>query len=211
MKNALIALCTAAVASLQASPSSTQNFPDLNFSVEIPSDWVPVSVNLPMCKGAYRNASGEKSVMIMAFPTPLGERDYAVIDFLKGVSDGKTKAGWSVFPRQTSVVSGLPFLSQTYSLNNASSMAYAVSAGNMTYGLMLQKNTGAAFDDEELGSIIQSFRLLNPVPVNENAERRVTAGTTIGWIVGKVLVLCVFPVLFALFWLFFNRKKPEDS
>lgn len=208
MKTALLALVLVATSSLQA---ATQNFPDLNFSIQIPSDWIPLAANNPAIKGIYKSPSGEKFVLLTAFPAPPNQRDYAVMDFLKGAADAEAKAGWTIFPQQTNMVNGIPFISQTCSLNNASSVNYAVAAGNFCYGLKLQKNTGAAFDDEELGSIIQSFRFLNPVQVNENAERRVTAGTTIGWIVGKVLSLCAFPALFALFWLYFNRKKSTEG
>ncbi|MBX9577573.1 MAG: hypothetical protein K2W97_03735 [Chthoniobacterales bacterium] len=211
----LIAL-TAIAATISSLGAKPLVFSNLNFSIELPDDWILLNPTQPEHALAARNNDNTKTVLVVVFkiPTNLSPNNISsgIANFKNGWKSGLVKGGWKISKEQPTVIADIPFVSFTATENNISCLNYFTSAGDYFYGIKCEEYNA---QDPEVLSIINSFRLLSPAKINSLPPETTTTGYTLGLKMNDFLALFTIPALLLIGGLvYYNgsmRKRNEHG
>lgn len=144
-------------------PAASLSFPEHNFAIEIPKDWIPITPRPPQILVAVQYPDASKKLLITAGRIPQREASTAPVNFRAGLKDSLVAQGWKFDADQSVESGGLSFvcLIARNPSDNHSMIAYTIVVENEAYALMflLAQNVGTA--DLELRSIVRTFHLLS--------------------------------------------------
>ena len=139
------------------------SFPEHNFAIEIPKDWIPVIPRPAQVLVAVQNPDASKKLLVTANRIPERETSTASMNFTAGVKDSLVAQGWK-FDADRSVQSGgLSFvrLIAHRPSNKHSIVVYTVVVDNEAYALMFLLDENQTTSDSEVRSILRTFHLLS--------------------------------------------------
>lgn len=190
----ILVICTsltAAMAAVSPSDAETLSFSEHNFSIELPATWSRSDVNTPAVVGA-RNADGTKAVVIVAATIPERERSRAAAQMVAGAKGSMKEKGWSIFGERQVTSNGLVFDTFTARMSDAGTMTtWVISVNDKAYSLTGVWKSGDASADQELQSVLGSFRFLSSVSQNTTSAQWSSVAYRIGYLLGPFLLLAV--------------------
>ncbi|MFI0348643.1 MAG: hypothetical protein ACH346_07775 [Chthoniobacterales bacterium] len=190
--------------------AATLPFPEANFSLEVPSDWVAVTPKPAQVTLVMKNPIGSKVLIVLAIKSSGRHLLKGAADMREGAQQEQSKAGWKIFPEQRAIIAGIPFIFYHSINGNQASTFYTTSAGDYVYGIRCTKVDGMPFDDAELNSVINSFKLLSPARMNPLTQ---SSGARVGKAIRIFTTVAFIPSLLLIAWLFYynrsRRKKNE--
>lgn len=185
-------------------------FAEQNFSIEVPEDWEPISPNPPQTLAAMKSSDGSKQLMIIATKLPETEQSTGLRNFQAGLKDSLAKQGWQFDPERQVAVHPVSFTSLTARKSPAVLVAYTASAGQFLYLFSFRLSESTATNDLEIGSIIQSFRLLKPVVSTPAAIPSRIAGPQPKSIIGGAVIFALVSVVVVGTWILY-RIMPQQK
>lgn len=211
----LIAL-TAIAATISSLGAKPLVFSNLNFSIELPDDWILLTPSQPEHVLVARNNDNTKSVLVAVFKFPPNlspnKISSEIASLKNGWKAGLIKGGWNISKEQPTVIADIPFVSFTATENNISCLNYFTSAGDYFYGIKCEEFNAQA---PEILSIINSFRLLSPAKINSLPPETTITGYTLGLKMNDFLALFTIPALLLIGGLvYYNasaRKRNEHA
>ena len=150
--------------------ASQHNFPEYNCSINVPVGWAPFSVAAPDIVGAFQNSDQSKLILLFAAKPSRDEKRTAIRDLRAGAKDSMIEMGWELEPEKKITIGGLPFRALIGKMRSGSMTVYTTNAGDIVYMIQSLSKVGNGNADPELKSVVESFRLLNPVAA-ENGPR----------------------------------------
>ena len=160
-------------------------FPEHNFSVELPAQWIDITPRPPQTIVAAQSTDNSRRIVVVAVKI-LKAHETAAADFRAGVKDSISNQGWKIEPEQQVTINGQPFISFTAHIPSGGKFtAYTTAAGGEVY--MLQAVGGAnSSSDPELQSIVQSFRFLSPAEIHPLDTPSKSPAYRAGYIFGQI-------------------------
>jgi hypothetical protein len=173
-------------------------FPEHNFSIELPAAWVDITPKPPEVLIASQSPDNARRMLIFAIKMPDNERGTAAADFRAGVKDSMIKQGWRIEPERQLTINGQPFISfASHSPSGTTLTAYTTASGGEVY--MLQAMNGdTSVSDPDLQSIVQSFRLLSQAETQPLNTRSRSAAYRAGYIFGRILFIVIIATIIGL-------------
>lgn len=142
--------------------AAASSFPEHNFAIEIPNNWMSISPRPAETVVAVQVPDASKKLIVTANKIPDNERATAGVNFRAGIKDTMKAQGWKFEADQSLESGGLPFvrLSARRASNNHLMVAYTLVKDDQAYLLMFLLNEKGDPKDPETLSILSSFRLL---------------------------------------------------
>ena len=194
--------------------AGTLQFPEHNFSIELPAGWTDIKPLPPQTLIASQSADNSRRILVSAVQLPDRERETGAADIRAGAKHSLGDMGWTFDPERPLSINGVPFVAfnSHAPAGKAGGMmtSYTTAAGVEVY--MLQTIGRAQTDtDPELQSIIQSFRLIKPAEIHQLDQRSNTsAAYRLGYLAGRFAFLLAIPVAILVIWLV-SRGKARRS
>jgi hypothetical protein len=196
--------------SVLSARAETREFPELNFSIDIPSSWTPVTPMPPQAVGIWQGPDG-KRLMVSAGKVEQGDKTHPVTEMRAGLKKGLTDNGWKLEEDQESTLGQLPSILVRGSRKSPDLFMFAHIASTAEHGYMCSFSLGpdGSFADAEAKFIAGSFRLLKPVASQPLSAPEPSTAYKIGFVLGRyAYVILGVLLLLVVAILVFRKRKP---
>jgi hypothetical protein len=191
-------------------PAPAVQFPEYNFSLEVPSGWRHIQPLLPGELIAAESADKSQCLTAGAAKFPAKERATAASDIRVGSKKSMSALGWRIDPEEKLTINSQPFISFVgHGPDGSTVTVYTTGAGDTWYMIQAVRHAGNV-SDSELRSFVQSFRLLTAAatPPLEAPPKAVAFGD--GYTVERFLYHAIVPGTIFVVWLI-RRDKDKSK
>jgi hypothetical protein len=179
--------------------AETLQFPDNNFTQEIPSSWESTPPPDPNVLIALQSKTGGQTVLVSSVKLP--EREYliGVSAVRTGIKSSYEKAGLTIDSEASATVNGVPYL-MLKAHNDAPRYfhAYVTSSNGIIYAFQHISDTDEKAGGSGFKSVLEGFKLIRPLPFHAALPPEPSAASKFGYALGVMsrkyglLILLVF-------------------
>lgn len=167
MRHLLLSFLLATTALLSAEPLQ---FPDKNFTLEVPAGWENINPPDPKIVAALRSQTGGKLVLVLSAKLPERERVTGASSVRAGMKSSFEKSGMTIDSESTATVGGVPYLTlKAHSSAPKYIHAYITSVDGTIYAFQHISDTDEADGGPGFKSVLEGFKLIQPHPFTTGA------------------------------------------
>jgi hypothetical protein len=189
--------------------ATPHTFQEQNFSVDIPSGWLPLRPLPPGALDAFQSPQKSERLVIFAAKVSANKYPHAEVDTWQSAKKAMTDGGLKFDPERKTALGGLSFITASARLPSGGSLtAYTAARGNDVY--MLQAFSMAAVDSpgSQLQSAVQSFRLVSPESASAKPSSEDSSAARSGAAAGHVFFYGLLVVgVIVIFRLFTPKRR----